>query len=387
MKVANSRGSLDPIDYIYARESSFESLLASNTVGGIAQYYTIYTASIYASVMVKSVDVQTDTLEANTITVDNLIANQINTKLIVVDTIHSQDISNQNTISTSILNASTSLTVANVKTFSQLSNDGLTVDGIISAIPLIGAVNNSNILINIEGIVDSTAGGNITLSTFNNESNGISQGNITLNTYGIGDIKLVPIVGLGQNPNDPEGNLINTLGNVFIGTLQFSMVDPTADPPNYDNQIAAINEDATDISIHLIPKGNGGIWLGSNTFIQDSIIKAPNDDHNLNLIPGKSVGEYFKRGINIGPPPKSPDIDPPINYPIGVYVHQNALCPVYSNFNELKDAGFDESNFPYNAVGFLTVDDKYGNPIYEDWVGFKPKKNSGMSVYTWPKPP
>ena len=64
LELANRGEGLSPINYMYAKDISCESILSPIINGGTAELYTIYSNGVYAENIVQSQDVQTDTLEA-----------------------------------------------------------------------------------------------------------------------------------------------------------------------------------------------------------------------------------------------------------------------------------------------------------------------------------
>lgn len=276
-------------DY-YAKNGSFEGLMASNIVGGTAQFFSI----IGTSAKITSTEIET--------------------------------------ISSNLIYAHQAY-IANFRIFKQLNEDTTDYDGIISAIPVILGENsyNSNILINISEIVNTTSGGNITLSTFNNSTNGISIGDINLITYGTGDINLTPIA------SGPEDSI--SIGVVNIGTLQFSMVDPLAESPNFDNLIKASNNDVANVNININPKGNGSV--------------------NVNAIGGINISDTTNYKVNISGNTVSATGD--------------------------EDNTFLQFNTPvqFNAPVYLTNHTNNSFVSGYNYVNFMPQ--SGVQqTYTWP---
>ena len=64
LELANRGEGLSPINYMYAKDISCESILSPIINGGTAELYTIYSSGVYVEDIVQSKDVQTDTLEA-----------------------------------------------------------------------------------------------------------------------------------------------------------------------------------------------------------------------------------------------------------------------------------------------------------------------------------
>ena len=74
LELANGRGGLDPIEYIYARDASFESVLASYVKGGMFDINMLYAINIEAN------DIITVTLEADIGTITTIYSENIYNK-------------------------------------------------------------------------------------------------------------------------------------------------------------------------------------------------------------------------------------------------------------------------------------------------------------------
>lgn len=108
LELANRGEGLSPINYIYAKDISCESILSPIINGGTAELYTIYSSGVYAENIVQSKDVQTDTLEARigTITTVNSTttnADTLNSLTGNITTINSSNITNSKDIITNVL--------------------------------------------------------------------------------------------------------------------------------------------------------------------------------------------------------------------------------------------------------------------------------------------
>jgi len=108
LELANRGEGLSPINYMYAKDISCESLLSPIINGGTAELYTIYSSGVYVEDIVQSKDVQTDTLEARlgTITTVNSITTNTDTLNSLtgnITTINSSNITNSEDIITNIL--------------------------------------------------------------------------------------------------------------------------------------------------------------------------------------------------------------------------------------------------------------------------------------------
>ena len=82
LELANGRGGLDPIEYIYARDASFESVLVDCVKGGMFDINMLYATNIEAN------DIITVTIEAKIATIDTAY----------ITTVYSDNIYNKDTI-------------------------------------------------------------------------------------------------------------------------------------------------------------------------------------------------------------------------------------------------------------------------------------------------
>ena len=108
LELANRGEGLSPINYMYAKDISCESILSPIINGGTAELYTIYSSGVYAENIVQSLDVQTDTLEARLGTITTVNSTTINTDTLNsltgnITTINSSNITNSEDIITNIL--------------------------------------------------------------------------------------------------------------------------------------------------------------------------------------------------------------------------------------------------------------------------------------------
>lgn len=108
LELANRGEGLSPINYMYAKDISCESILSPIINGGTAELYTIYSSGVYVEDIVQSKDVQTDTLEARlgTITTVNSITTNTDTLNSLtgnITTINSSNITNSEDIITNVL--------------------------------------------------------------------------------------------------------------------------------------------------------------------------------------------------------------------------------------------------------------------------------------------
>lgn len=108
LELANRGEGLSPINYMYAKDISCESLLSPIINGGTAELYTIYSSGVYVEDIVQSKDVQTDTLEARlgTITMVNSTttnSDTLNSLTGNITTINSSNITNSEDIITNVL--------------------------------------------------------------------------------------------------------------------------------------------------------------------------------------------------------------------------------------------------------------------------------------------
>ena len=108
LELANRGEGLSPINYIYSKDISCESLIAPIINGGTAELYTIYSNGVYAENIVQSQDVQTDTLEARIGTITTVISTTTNTDTLNsltgnITTINSSNITNSEDIITNLL--------------------------------------------------------------------------------------------------------------------------------------------------------------------------------------------------------------------------------------------------------------------------------------------
>lgn len=108
LELANRGEGLSPINYMYAKDISCESLIAPIINGGTAELYTIYSSGVYVEDIVQSKDVQTDTLEARIGTITTVNSTTINTDMFNsltgnITTINSSNITNSEDIITNLL--------------------------------------------------------------------------------------------------------------------------------------------------------------------------------------------------------------------------------------------------------------------------------------------
>ena len=108
LELANRGEGLSPINYMYAKDISCESILSPIINGGTAELYTIYSNGVYAENIVQSQDVQTDTLEARIGTITTLNSTTTNTDTLNsltgnITTINSSNITNSEDIITNLL--------------------------------------------------------------------------------------------------------------------------------------------------------------------------------------------------------------------------------------------------------------------------------------------
>lgn len=108
LELANRGEGLSPINYIYSKDISCESLIAPIINGGTAELYTIYSNGVYAENIVQSQDVETDTLEARLGTITTVNSTTINTDTLNsltgnITTINSSNITNSEDIITNVL--------------------------------------------------------------------------------------------------------------------------------------------------------------------------------------------------------------------------------------------------------------------------------------------
>lgn len=108
LELANRGEGLSPINYIYSKDISCESLIAPIINGGTVELYTIYSNGVYAENIVQSQDVQTDTLEARIGTITTVISTTTNTDTLNsltgnITTINSSNITNSEDIITNLL--------------------------------------------------------------------------------------------------------------------------------------------------------------------------------------------------------------------------------------------------------------------------------------------
>ena len=108
LELANRGEGLSPINYMYAKDISCESILSPIINGGTAELYTIYSSGVYAENIVQSKDVQTDTLEARLGTITTVNSTTTNTDTLNsltgnITTINSSNITNSEDIITNLL--------------------------------------------------------------------------------------------------------------------------------------------------------------------------------------------------------------------------------------------------------------------------------------------
>ena len=108
LELANRGEGLSPINYMYAKDISCESILSPIINGGTAELYTIYSSGVYVEDIVQSKDVQTDTLEARLGTITTVNSTTINTDTLNsltgnITTINSSNITNSEDIITNVL--------------------------------------------------------------------------------------------------------------------------------------------------------------------------------------------------------------------------------------------------------------------------------------------
>ena len=108
LELANRGDGLSPINYMYAKDISCESILSPIINGGTAELYTIYSSGVYVEDIVQSKDVQTDTLEAGIGTITTVNSTTINTDTLNsltgnITTINSSNITNSEDIITNLL--------------------------------------------------------------------------------------------------------------------------------------------------------------------------------------------------------------------------------------------------------------------------------------------
>jgi len=105
LELANRGEGLSPINYMYAKDISCESILSPIINGGTAELYTIYSSGVYVEDIVQSKDVQTDTLEARLGTITTVNSTTTNTDTLNsltgnITTINSSNITNSEDIIT-----------------------------------------------------------------------------------------------------------------------------------------------------------------------------------------------------------------------------------------------------------------------------------------------
>ena len=108
LELANRGEGLSPINYMYAKDISCESILSPIINGGTAELYTIYSSGVYVEDIVQSKDVQTDTLEARLGTITTVNSTTTNTDTLNsltgnITTINSSNITNSEDIITNVL--------------------------------------------------------------------------------------------------------------------------------------------------------------------------------------------------------------------------------------------------------------------------------------------
>jgi hypothetical protein len=113
LELANRGDGLSPINYMYAKDISCESILSPIINGGTAELYTIYSSGVYVEDIVQSKDVQTDTLEARIGTITTVNSTTTNTDMLNsltgnITTINSSNITNSEDIITNVLKWSNS---------------------------------------------------------------------------------------------------------------------------------------------------------------------------------------------------------------------------------------------------------------------------------------
>ena len=59
LELANRGDGLTPIDYLYAKEASFDSILSSLITGGTAEFYTLYSKGIFSDNITNTADIIT----------------------------------------------------------------------------------------------------------------------------------------------------------------------------------------------------------------------------------------------------------------------------------------------------------------------------------------
>ena len=63
LELANRGGGLDPINYIYAKDISCDTILSPSITGGTAEFYTIYSSGINSNTITNSADIITNRLK------------------------------------------------------------------------------------------------------------------------------------------------------------------------------------------------------------------------------------------------------------------------------------------------------------------------------------